>query len=274
MPLFMDRHDLPGTSAADVAQFHAKDLELANKHGVEFLSFWFDAESGGAFCIARAPAPENLEAVHRESHGLVPNEIIGVSEDALLRFLGKVHEPVHHSELTNPFRTILFTDLEGSTELVEALETSTFMALLTDHDAIIRRALVAKQGREVKHTGDGIMASFDEVASALECALAVKAGFAAWAESGRKPAVRVRVGLAAGEPVDHNDDLFGATVNLASRICNAAEPGSVLVSDVVQELGSESGFVFAEVDRRELKGFSGPIQLFELRGAAGSSVSA
>ena len=270
MPLFMDRHDVPGTSAADVAQFHASDLELADKHGVQFLSFWFDAENGGAFCIARAPSPENLEAVHRESHGLVPNEIIGVSEDALLRFLGKVHEPVvDHSELTNPFRTILFTDLEGSTALVEALETPTFMGLLTDHDVIIRRALVANQGREVKHTGDGIMASFDQVASALECALAIKAGFDAWADEGRTPALRVRIGLAAGKPVDHNDDLFGATVNLASRICNAAEPGSVLVSDVVHELGSESGFVFAEVDRRELKGFSTPISVFELLGAKG-----
>jgi class 3 adenylate cyclase len=267
MPLFMDRHDVPGTSAADVAQFHASDLELADKHDVQFLSFWFDAENGGAFCIARAPARENLEAVHRESHGLVPNEIIGVSEDALLRFLGKVHEPVTHSELTNPFRTILFTDLEGSTALVEALETSTFMGLLTDHDVIIRRALVAKRGREVKHTGDGIMASFDDVASALECALAIRAGFDAWAEEGRKPALRVRIGLAAGKPVDHNDDLFGATVNLASRICNAAEPGSVLVSDVVHELGSAVGFVFAEVDRRELKGFSSPIHVFELLGS-------
>jgi class 3 adenylate cyclase len=113
------------------------------------------------------------------------------------------------------------------------------------------------------------MASFDDVASALACALAIRAGFDAWAEEGRKPALRVRIGLAAGEPVDHNDDLFGATVNLASRICDAAEPGSVLVSDVVHELGSESGFVFAEVDRRELEGFSSPIHVFELLGVQG-----
>jgi class 3 adenylate cyclase len=204
--------------------------------------------------------------VHRESHGLVPNEIIGVSEDAVLRFLGKVHDPADHTELTSPFRTILFTDLEGSTALAEQLETSEFMGLLTEHDIIIRRALVADRGREVKHTGDGIMAAFDEASGALACALAVQEGFEARLAEGKTPACRVRIGMAAGEPVDHNDDLFGATVNLASRICAAAEPGSTLVSDIVQDLGAASGFAFDEVDSRVLKGFSGPVRVFRLLG--------
>jgi class 3 adenylate cyclase len=265
MPLFMDRHQVPETSAADVAKFHASDLELADKYGVQFLSFWFDPDTGGAFCIARAPARENLEAVHRESHGLVPSEIIPVSEDALLRFLGKVH--VNDAELASAFRTILFTDIEGSTALVEELDTPTYMGLLTEHDVIVRRALVVGRGREVKHTGDGIMASFDDVAGALECALAIKTEFGAGVDERRKPALRVRIGLAAGEPVDHNDDLFGATVNLASRLCTVARPGSVVVSDVVRELGSDCGFVFVELDQLELKGFSSPVRAFELLGA-------
>ena len=200
MPLFMDRHDVPGASAEDVAKAHVSDLERAGKHDVQFLSYWFDADNGGVFCFARAPARENLEAVHRESHGLVPNEIIGVSEDAVLRFLGKVHDPVDHTEVTSPFRATLFTDLEGSTAMADELETSEYMRLLTEHDVIIRRALVAARGREVKHTGDGIMASFDEVANGLECALAIRAGFDARIDEGRKPECRVRVGLAAGEP--------------------------------------------------------------------------
>jgi class 3 adenylate cyclase len=264
MPLFMDRHDVPGASAADVADAHVSDLEFAEKHHVQFLSYWFDADSGGVFCFARAPARENLEAVHRESHGLVPNEIISVSEDAVLRFLGKVHDPVDHTELTSPFRTILFTDLEGSTALADRLEAPEFMSLLTEHDVIIRRALVASRGREVKHTGDGIMASFDEVADALDCALAIQLGFRARIDEGKKPECRVRVGLAAGEPVDHNDDLFGAAVTLASRICDAAAPGEILVSDVVRELGAPSGFSFVKVEPQELKGFSSPAHVFRL----------
>lgn len=262
----MDRHDLPGVSAADVAEAHAKDLEVEGKHDVQFLSYWFDAENGGVFCLARAPAARNMEAVHRESHGLVPNDIIEVSEDAVLRFLGAVHDPVDHSEVTSPFRTIFFTDLEGSTALAARLEAAEFLSLLTEHDVIVRRALVAARGREVKHTGDGMMASFEEIADALDCALAVQAGFRARNDEGRSPVLRVRIGLAAGEPVDHNDDLFGATVNLASRLCGAADPGTTLVSELVHELGSRNGFAFGDVDRRVLKGFEHPIHAFELLG--------
>jgi class 3 adenylate cyclase len=268
----MDRHDVPGATAEDVAQAHVSDLAVAGKHGVEFLSYWFDADHGGVFCFARAPARENLEAVHRESHGIVPNEIIDVSEDAVLRFLGKVQDPVDHTELTSPFRTIVFTDLVGSTAIAEELATTAYIALLTEHDVIIRRALVASRGREVKHTGDGIMASFDDVANALESALAIQAGFEARIAEGKRPECRVRIGMAAGEPVDHNDDLFGSTVNLASRLCDAADPGGTLVSDVVREQGAGCGYLFAATDSRELKGFSRLVPAFELLGRADEAI--
>jgi class 3 adenylate cyclase len=271
MPLFMDRHDLPGITAEDIAEAHARDLEVAGKHDVQWLSYWFDADSGSAFCLGRAPTSENLVAAHQEAHGLVPNEIIAVSEDAVLRFLGVVRNPVDHTEVTSSFRTILFTDLEDSTAMAETLERSAFISLLTEHDLIIRRSLVASEGREVKHTGDGIMASFDRVANALECALAIQAGFSARIEQGAKPELRVRIGMAAGEPVDHNDDLFGPTVSLASRICNAANPGEVLVSDVVHELGTASGFVFSGVHPLALKGFASPVSVFKLLGRRGAT---
>jgi hypothetical protein len=170
MPLFMDRHDLSGVTPEAIAAAHARDLEVGGKHDVQWLTYWFDADSGTAFCLGRAPKAENLVAAHREAHGLVPNEIIPVSEDAVLRFLGVVRNPVDHTQVTSSFRTILFTDLEASTAMAEELERSAFLSLLTEHDLIIRRSLVASGGREVKHTGDGIMASFDEVANALECA--------------------------------------------------------------------------------------------------------
>ena len=138
------------------------------------------------------------------------------------------------------------------------------MVLLTEHDLIIRRALVAARGREVKHTGDGIMASFDDVASALDCAMAIQAGFETRAADAPSTELRVRIGIAAGEPVDHNDDLFGSTVTLASRICGAAEAGRILTSDLVRDLGSERGFAFDDGRDVVLKGFSGPTRVYEL----------
>ena len=264
MPLFMDRHDVPGATAKDSAEAHTRDLELSAEYDVQFLSYWFDADNEAVFCLANAPERENLVAVHRASHGLIPNEIIPVSEDNVLRFLGAVHDPVDHTEVTSPFRTVLFTDLEGSTSMTEELGVTSFMPLLDEHDVIIRRALVAEKGREVKHTGDGILASFDDVAKALRCSLAIQKAFKARSPEAPTQELRVRIGVAAGEPVDHNDDIYGSAVNLASRLCDAAEAEGILVSELVHDLGSKKGFPFHEEKQLSLKGFADPVSVFEL----------
>jgi class 3 adenylate cyclase len=264
MPLFMDRHEVPGATAKDAAEAHAADVGLSAEYDVHMLSYWFDAESETAFCFARASEQENLISLHRDAHGLIPNEIIPVSEDSVLQFLGKVHDPVDETEVESAFRTILFTDLEGSTSMTEELGVAAFMPLLKEHDLIVRRAIVSERGREVKHTGDGILASFDEVASALRCSLAIQRGFKTREAEEETQELRVRVGVAAGEPVDHNDDIYGSAVNLASRLCDAAEAETILVSELVHELGSKEGFSFDEVDERSLKGFADPLSVFEL----------
>jgi class 3 adenylate cyclase len=263
MPLYMDRHDLPGITAEEVARAHVTDLAIEADHGVHFLAYWFDADHAEAFCLATAPGPEAMQEVHRAGHGLVPNEVIAVSEDEVLRFLGRVADPADHGPVDSAFRTIVFTDLEGSTSLLQEVGERDFMGLLAEHDTIIRRALVTWRGREVKHTGDGFMASFDELAGALGCALAIQAAFGARVSEGAARDLRVRIGIAAGEPVDRNDDLFGATVHLARRICDAADAGHVLVSDVVHDLGAEHGFAFGVRLDLTLKGF-GMVSAFEL----------
>jgi class 3 adenylate cyclase len=264
MQLYMDRHDVPGSTPEMVAEAHSRDLALAAEHGVQFMTYWFDDSTGQVFCLAKADDATKVEAVHLESHGLIPHEIISVSEDNVLRFLGNISDPADHTEIENPFRTILFTDLEGSTSLLQNVGEAAFMLLLTEHDLIIRRALVATQGREVKHTGDGIMAAFEDVTRALDCSLAIQDGFDARTDAGESPPLRVRIGMAAGEPVQRNDDIFGNAVNLASRVCDAADAGRILVSKAVHELGSEHGFSFDDAGERTLKGFADPTPVFEL----------
>jgi class 3 adenylate cyclase len=268
VPLFMDRHDIPGVTAEQVARLHVLDLPVAARRGVEFLTYWFDADAGAAFCLARAGKPDELTAVHRESHGQVPNRIIEVSESNVLKLLGKIEDPGDRPPTESPFRTIMFTDLEGSTALLSAIGQSAYLALLAEHDMIIRRAIVAGHGREVKHTGDGFMASFDDDAKALACAREALDTFDAKNTAGAGPALLVRIGLAAGEPVDRDDDLFGSTVNLASRICSAANGGQILVSELVRDLGMKAGFSFTAAGSRTLKGFPGTTPLFELNRTA------
>lgn len=139
-----------------------------------------------------------------------------------------------------------------------------FLALLGEHDNIIRRALFRTHGREVKHTGDGIMAVLDKATDALQCAEAIQSGFTPRITTTQGPVLRVRIGLACGRPVDRNDDIYGSTVILASRICDAATGGQTLVSDAVQTLGSRDGFAFRELGHWPLKGFSEAVTVFEL----------
>lgn len=260
MPLYMDRHDVPGSTAEETARNHAADLEVAGQFGVEFFSYWHDSTRGLVFCFAWAPGEEAVAYAHREAHGLVPNEIIEVSESDIVRFLGRVHDPVDASEVTSAFRTICFTDLVGSTELLDRLGESEYMVLLTEHDLIIREALIRWKGREVKHTGDGFLVVFEDVDKALGWSLDVRDSFEQHSD------LDVRMGMAAGEPVDHDDDLFGAAVTMANRICSSAGPEQIYVSDVVQNLGVPNGFRFDGGQTKVLKGFSEPATIYELLG--------
>jgi class 3 adenylate cyclase len=184
-------------------------------------------------------------------------------EAALIEeFAGTTERP----EAVEPgaFRTILFTDMEGSTTLTQKLGDAKAQEVLRTHNSIVRDALKAHSGTETKHTGDGIMASFTSASAALEAAVAIQKGLADHNEGNPDAAIRVRIGLNAGEPVAEDEDLFGTAVQLAARVCDKAEPGQILVADVVQQLAAGKGFTFAEKGEATLKGFEKPVRLHEV----------
>jgi class 3 adenylate cyclase len=160
--------------------------------------------------------------------------------------------------------TILFTDMEGSTTLTQRLGDAKAQEVLRTHNAILREALKGHSGSETKHTGDGIMASFASASQALQCAIAMQRAFAQHNESNPDTPIRVRIGLNAGEPVAEDADLFGTAVQLAARICAHAEPGQILVSDVLQQLAAGKGFTFADKGEATLKGYEKPVRLHEV----------
>jgi class 3 adenylate cyclase len=264
MPLYMDRHDLPGATAEDVARAHMADVEIQDRFGVEYTTYWFDPMTESAFCLVHAPSKDAAETVHREAHGLVAGQIIDVDERAVREFLGQIVEPTPGDPwVATAFRAVLFTDIANSTNLTQALGDARAMQIVRDHDDVVRRAIEARGGQVVKHTGDGIMASFLSVTRALETARALQREFAERNRDAEVP-FEVRVGIAAGEPVTAHDDLFGATVQLAARLCSAAEPGATLVSGAVRELAVGKGFKFEDVGELELKGFDEPSRAYQV----------
>lgn len=258
----MDRHEFAGLTAADAARMHVRDIELQGQFGVEFLTYWFDPDRQTAFCLVKAPASDVVEAIHRESHGATPGRVIEVDRRAVERFMGGVVEhPPGEPYVETAFRTILFTDMEGSTSLTQRLGDARAMAVLRALDRVVGEALDRHGGSEVKHTGDGVMASFPSVVGAIESAVQIQRRLAEAAEG---DAIRLRIGMSAGEPVTERDDLFGAVVQLAARLCTRAEPGSVLVSSAVRDLAMGKGFEFQKRGRVTLKGFEEPVPVFEV----------
>ncbi len=163
--------------------------------------------------------------------------------------------------------TILFTDMEGSTSLTQRLGDAGAQELLRTHNSIVREALKAQDGAEIKHTGDGIMASFHTASKALACAAAIQTAFAERNETAEEP-INVRIGLNAGEPVAEDEDLFGTAVQLAARVCAHAAPGTILAANVVRELSAGKGFLFSDQGDVVLRGFEDPVRLYEVRAGA------
>lgn len=264
MPIFLDRHDMVEQSAEDTAKLHIKDLEIQDQYGVKFLTYWYDAERHTTFCLVDAPDKETADKVHAEAHGYVANEMIEVDISAVEAFLGRVQDPP-----TSParaiddtaFRAIMFTDMVGSTEMTTQLGDTMAVELLRAHDAIIRRCLEQHGGAEVKHLGDGIMASFDDVPASVASAIKIQEEFASYNNHSETP-IHVRIGIHAGEPVQEGDDLFGSAVQMAARICDIAPADAILVSRELKDACSGANLTFAPTGSETLKGFSAPVELF------------
>jgi class 3 adenylate cyclase/pimeloyl-ACP methyl ester carboxylesterase len=161
--------------------------------------------------------------------------------------------------------TVMFTDIEGSTLLTQRRGDETAQRLLREHNETVRGALDSYHGKEIKHTGDGIMASFFSASRAIGCALQIQKMFEARNTANPEDAVKIRIGLNAGEPITEGKDLFGTSVQLARRLCDRAQPGRVLVSDVVRQLVAGKGFEFEHHGAESLKGFDEPVLLYEVR---------
>jgi class 3 adenylate cyclase len=267
MPIFMDRHELEGVTAAQIAKLHAMDLQVQDKLGVRILTYWFDEARGTGFCLIDAPDEETAISVHAASHGNVAADIIEIQLSAVEAFLGRIADPAGQAQpaeanVDSAFRAVMFTDIVESTAMTARLGDTQSVEMVRSHDSIVRRALRDAAGHEVKHTGDGIMASFDDVVASVECSCAIQRAFEAFNRDSREE-LHVRIGVHCGEPVEDSHDLFGATVQMAARLCERGDADAVLVSQgVCDELPRR--FAVKDLGESNLKGFAEPVPVFEV----------
>jgi class 3 adenylate cyclase len=158
----------------------------------------------------------------------------------------------------------MFTDLKDSTLMASQYGDQVALELLRNHNEITRNAVVAHDGREVKHTGDGFMLSFVSASDAVECAIQIQQDFASYNNESPEVPLHLRIGLSAGEPVRDDEQLFGLAVNLAARLCASAEPDNILVAQVVRDLCLGKGIPFDDLGETIPKGFEQPFRIFEV----------
>ena len=266
MPLYLDIHTVPGASPEDLRKAHEADVAVQGQYGVDYRKYWHNEKCGKVFCLVEAPNAEAAERVHREAHGLAAEKIIEIDPDMADGFLGGVGIDdagaaiiPGSGERDNAVRSVMFTDIVGSTELAQRLGDDIAFELVNTHDAIVRAAVAEHHGRVIKHTGDGIMAVFLSPVSAVKAGCMIQGAVTALVPDEGRPGFKVRIGAAAGEPIERDNDFFGSTVNLAARLCAQADPGSVLVSSGVAELCLGKGMKFAALRKIKLKGFDEPV---------------
>jgi class 3 adenylate cyclase len=172
--------------------------------------------------------------------------------DAIQEFLTGTRAPI---EVDRMLATVLFTDIVGSTEKAAELGDSRWRSLLDNHHAVIKRNLSRFRGREIKSTGDGVLATFDGPARGVRCACTI-------GDEIRQLGIEVRAGLHTGECEMMGEDVGGIAVHIGARVASLAAAHEVLVSGTVKDLVAGSGLRFTDRGSRSLKGVPGEWHIY------------
>ena len=167
-------------------------------------------------------------------------------------------------QMSAPPVVVLFTDIAGSTAMTQERGDEGAQQIVREHNRIVREALSLFQGREVKHTGDGIMASFTTGVNGVEAAIDMQRKVQELSKSKPELPLQLKIGINVGEPISEDNDLFGSTVQLAARIVDKAKAGEILISEAVHGLTQGKKIPFEKHGEFEMKGFDHPIATYKV----------
>ena len=238
MPIFMDRHEILGAAAEQVAAAHQKDLQVQTKYGCKAITYWFDETSGLAFCLIEAPGIQAVIDMHNDAHGLVPNKVIQVDEHTVQSFLGRISDPFTGQKKMKS-RTINETGLrtllhlqtkypDGYFRYANDKKESSATRLL---DELSSKLINDSGGAKVKEDVSGVMNSFKNHSDALKCGESIQSGI-----SGNRIPVTVSIGISTGPPVSETGEFFEEAIKKAKNLSFTAPPGKIFVSSELGQL--------------------------------------
>jgi len=183
------------------------------------------------------------------------HSMIGIAEKVAAEveeFLTGVKTQAPHNRV---LATILFVDIVDSTRHLSKMGDARWRELLERHNDKVRRDLQDFQGKEIKTTGDGFLATFDGPTRAIQCARSLR-------DSVRRFGIEIRAGIHTGECELIGDDVGGIAVHIASRVAAKARAREVLVSSTVKDLVAGAGLGFEDAGIHSLKGVYGKLRLY------------
>jgi len=172
------------------------------------------------------------------------------------------NKPKPKEEPSGPV-TVLFTDIAGSTAMTQSLGDAGAQQVVRAHNRIVREALSAHAGKEVKHTGDGIMASFGKTTDSIQASIQMQRETMVHNETNPDLPLHLKIGLNAGEPLAEDNDLFGTVVQLSARIVDKASADQIYVSEIVRGICGGKDLKFENLGTFPMKGFEEDVTLFE-----------
>lgn len=244
MPIFMDRHIVPGIEAQNAAEAHREDLRIQDKFGCRCLTYWVDEERGSAFCLVDSPDEESVKKMHDIAHGLIPHEIIQVNSNVVEAFLGRIHDPTGYYGIdpdlkifNDPaFRIILVSKTKDTRLLQHELGKEKASKLISIYHEKMRSALQKHQGREVELGREGFIASFISVTQAMKCAISVQQELHVAGEL-----IDLKIGINAGMPVSNSKTLFGATIKMAKYLFYIGQGSQISMASIIREIYKDDG---------------------------------
>jgi AraC-like DNA-binding protein len=243
MPLYMDRHDLPGVSAEGIADAHILDLKIQSQYGCNAMTYWVDTDRGHVFCLIDAPNIQAVKEMHNNSHGSIPHEIREVNSELVNSFLGRIHDPEMDPGKDNDsvlvitesaFRAILITDIKDRKLLASQHGLDFSNSTLHRFHEQIRNLAQEYSGSIVDNQNEYLL-SFNSVTHALEFALALQEYYNLFNTSANSIKIEIQTGISAGVPVTKNSNLFGDTVDTARILSKLSKPGIVNISAKIKD---------------------------------------
>ncbi len=250
-----EKRDLDGRSRSKILSDGVRVMGFKKSHASFFADKYVEYLLQDPRYMQMFQAGRNAMNTHLQTPG--------DSAKHLQTAMGQWNQPKMKEAAASPV-TVLFTDIAGSSAMIQTLGDVGVQEVVRAHNRIVRAALTAFDGREIKHTGDGIMASFSEVTDSVDASIQMQRETIQ--HNAQDPELRLglKIGINAGEPIVEGNDLFGTVVQLSARIVDKAQADQIFVSEIVRGICTGKNYQFESKGDHAMKGFDGDTTLYEV----------